>query len=155
MSVNNRTYKCFTITPFGQFQKYELVSYNTKVLPITLIGVVRPEHATDNPAQDTYVLERAVEFSDYGKTKRRRLEMDTWFGQNRAGGFPGSFGSGGWFPRPFFIAYRLRHQHCRTTRAGALLVKVYRAGLSLLVAFPSSGVTLGLPLPVVQVLNIL
>ncbi|WP_128543068.1 hypothetical protein [Larkinella soli] len=31
-----------------------------------LIGVARPDPTTDHPAQDAYVLERAVEFNDHG-----------------------------------------------------------------------------------------
>jgi len=41
----------------------------------TLIGVDRPDPTTDNPAQDTYVFERAVEFNDHGKRSTGRIDL--------------------------------------------------------------------------------
>ena len=41
-----------------------------------LIGVPRPDPTTDNPAQDAYVLERAVEFNDdHGKRSTGRIDL--------------------------------------------------------------------------------
>ncbi|MFC5412384.1 class I SAM-dependent DNA methyltransferase [Larkinella bovis] len=40
-----------------------------------LIGVARPDPTTDNPAQDAYVLERAVEFNDHGKRSIGRVDL--------------------------------------------------------------------------------
>ncbi|GAB2556997.1 class I SAM-dependent DNA methyltransferase [Spirosoma areae] len=40
-----------------------------------LIGVARPDPTTDNPAQDAYVLERAVEFNDHGKRSIGRIDL--------------------------------------------------------------------------------
>ena len=40
-----------------------------------LIGVPRPDPTTDNPAQDAYVLERAVEFNDNGKRSTGRIDL--------------------------------------------------------------------------------
>ena len=40
-----------------------------------LIGVARPDPTTDNPAQDAYVLERAVEFNDHGKKSTGRIDL--------------------------------------------------------------------------------
>ncbi|RRB01990.1 class I SAM-dependent DNA methyltransferase [Larkinella rosea] len=40
-----------------------------------LIGVTRPDPTTDNPAQDAYVLERAVEFNDHGKRSIGRVDL--------------------------------------------------------------------------------
>ena len=40
-----------------------------------LIGVDRPDPTTDNPAQDAYVLERAVEFNDNGKRSTGRIDL--------------------------------------------------------------------------------
>ncbi len=40
-----------------------------------LIGVSRPDPTTDNPAQDAYVLERAVEFNDNGKRSIGRIDL--------------------------------------------------------------------------------
>ena len=40
-----------------------------------LIGVDRPNPTTDNPAQDTYVFERAVEFNDHGKKTTGRIDL--------------------------------------------------------------------------------
>ncbi|WP_229310882.1 type IIL restriction-modification enzyme MmeI [Larkinella soli] len=40
-----------------------------------LIGVSRPDPTTDNPAQDAYVLERAVEFNDHGKRSTGRIDL--------------------------------------------------------------------------------
>ena len=40
-----------------------------------LIGVPRPDPTTDNPAQDAYVLERAVEFNDHGKKSTGRIDL--------------------------------------------------------------------------------
>ncbi|MGV3561321.1 class I SAM-dependent DNA methyltransferase [Larkinella arboricola] len=40
-----------------------------------LIGVSRPDPTTDNPAQDAYVLERAVEFNDQGKRSIGRVDL--------------------------------------------------------------------------------
>ena len=40
-----------------------------------LIGVARPDPTTDNPAQDAYVLERAVEFNDNGKRSTGRIDL--------------------------------------------------------------------------------
>ena len=40
-----------------------------------LIGVDRPNPTTDNPAQDAYVLERAVEFNDNGKRSTGRIDL--------------------------------------------------------------------------------
>lgn len=41
----------------------------------TLIGVSRPDPTTDNPAQDAYVLERAVMFQDGLKTSTGRIDL--------------------------------------------------------------------------------
>ncbi|WP_138993388.1 DNA methyltransferase [Larkinella sp. C7] len=40
-----------------------------------LIGVARPDPTTDNPTQDAYVLERAVEFNDQGKRSVGRVDL--------------------------------------------------------------------------------
>lgn len=40
-----------------------------------LIDVPRPEPTTDNPTQDAYVLERAVEFNDNGKGSTGRIDL--------------------------------------------------------------------------------
>ncbi|WP_026260712.1 type IIL restriction-modification enzyme MmeI [Spirosoma luteum] len=40
-----------------------------------LIGVPRPDPTTDDPAQDAYVLERAVEFNDNGKRSTGRATI--------------------------------------------------------------------------------
>ncbi|MCX6213254.1 type IIL restriction-modification enzyme MmeI [Spirosoma sp.] len=40
-----------------------------------LIGVTRPDPTTDNPIQDAYVLERAVEFNDHGKRSIGRIDL--------------------------------------------------------------------------------
>ena len=40
-----------------------------------LIGVPRPDPTTDNPAQDAYVLERAVTFQDGPKTSTGRIDL--------------------------------------------------------------------------------
>ena len=40
-----------------------------------LIGVPRPDPTTDNPAQDAYVLERAVTFQDGAKTSTGRIDL--------------------------------------------------------------------------------
>ena len=40
-----------------------------------LIGVARPDPTTDNPTQDAYVLERAVEFNDHGKRSIGRIDL--------------------------------------------------------------------------------
>ena len=40
-----------------------------------LIGVARPDPTTDNPAQDAYALERAVEFNDHGKRSIGRIDL--------------------------------------------------------------------------------
>jgi hypothetical protein len=40
-----------------------------------LIGVAHPDPTTDNPAQDAYVLERAVEFNDNGKRSIGRIDL--------------------------------------------------------------------------------
>ncbi|RYF73179.1 MAG: SAM-dependent DNA methyltransferase, partial [Cytophagaceae bacterium] len=41
----------------------------------TLIGVAAPDPTTDNPAQDAYVLERAVTFSDGPKQSTGRIDL--------------------------------------------------------------------------------
>ncbi|WP_041951825.1 class I SAM-dependent DNA methyltransferase [Spirosoma spitsbergense] len=41
----------------------------------TLIGAPSPDPTTDNPAQDAYVLERAVEFNDNGKRSTGRIDL--------------------------------------------------------------------------------
>ncbi len=40
-----------------------------------LIGVPRPDPTTDNPTQDAYVLERAVEFNDGAKSSTGRIDL--------------------------------------------------------------------------------
>ncbi|MFD2569968.1 class I SAM-dependent DNA methyltransferase [Spirosoma soli] len=40
-----------------------------------LIGVPHPDPTTDNPTQDAYVLERAVEFNDHGKRSTGRIDL--------------------------------------------------------------------------------
>jgi len=40
-----------------------------------LIGVSRPDPTTDNPSDDAYVLERAVEFNDSGKRSFGRIDL--------------------------------------------------------------------------------
>ena len=40
-----------------------------------LIGVPRPDPTTNNPAQDAYVLERAVEFNDGAKKSTGRIDL--------------------------------------------------------------------------------
>ena len=40
-----------------------------------LIGINPPDPTTDNPAQDAYVLERAVEFNDHGKRSVGRIDL--------------------------------------------------------------------------------
>ncbi|WP_157627118.1 class I SAM-dependent DNA methyltransferase [Spirosoma luteum] len=40
-----------------------------------LIGVPRPDPTTENPAQDVYVFERAVEFNDNGKRSTGRIDL--------------------------------------------------------------------------------
>ncbi|MCC3156836.1 hypothetical protein LJ737_06290 [Hymenobacter sp. 15J16-1T3B] len=40
-----------------------------------LLGVLRPDPTTDNPQQDQYVLERAVEFRDGSKKSTGRIDL--------------------------------------------------------------------------------
>jgi hypothetical protein len=39
-----------------------------------LLGVPRPDPTTDDPAQDSYVLERAVQFNDEAKKSTGRID---------------------------------------------------------------------------------